>query len=527
MNRRSWAGTAAALAVVTLTISGCSAGGGGGGGGAEEPAGDPVAGGTLTWGVPAEPSAGGIDPMVASAIAAEVIYSMAYDTLLTRDDDNKIEPALATEYEQVDELTWVFQLRDDVTFSDGTPFDAGDVVYSFETRKDGGTNATYLSLMESVEATGDHEVTFHFSEPDGTFLDAVSARQTFLIVSEEGYGNATEEERQTTSFGTGAFQVTEWNQGVSVTMEKNEDYWGEEPYLDEIVFELYPDENTLLAAVQQGSVQAASFIDGSLAQQAEQSGFTLGDAAFRQNLAIYVNPEAGPLSDVNVRRAFSLALDRQALVDTAMLGNAGVSFVPPAGDPGATDATKLPYHQRDVDEAKRLLEEAGQPNPEITLSYMGDVAQAHHPVYEMMQQQLAEAGITLNLKSTPLAEIAPIFTTGESWTDLVAIPGSPRASAAFYLEPVLLEGGVYNHWDGNPDADKARELLKAAKSAASPEEYTDLVAQLANEAAEQALEFVPAAVPVYFEVWDGSKLHDYENDAFYSRSALDRAWLSQ
>jgi peptide/nickel transport system substrate-binding protein len=525
MNRRSWAGTAAALAVVTLTISGCSAGGGGDG--AEEPAGDPVAGGTLTWGVPAEPSAGGIDPMVASAIAAEVIYSMAYDTLLTRDDDNKIEPALATEYEQVDELTWVFQLRDDVTFSDGTPFDAGDVVYSFETRKDGGTNATYLSLLESVEATGDHEVTFHFSEPDGTFLDAVSARQTFLIVSEEGYGNATEEERQTTSFGTGAFQVTEWNQGVSVTMEKNEDYWGEEPYLDEIVFELYPDENTLLAAVQQGSVQAASFIDGSLAQQAEQSGFTLGDAAFRQNLAIYVNPEAGPLSDVNVRRAFSLALDRQALVDTAMLGNAGVSFVPPAGDPGATDATKLPYHQRDVDEAKRLLEEAGQPNPEITLSYMGDVAQAHHPVYEMMQQQLAEAGITLNLKSTPLAEIAPIFTTGESWTDLVAIPGSPRASAAFYLEPVLLEGGVYNHWDGNPDADKARELLKAAKSAASPEEYTDLVAQLANEAAEQALEFVPAAVPVYFEVWDGSKLHDYENDAFYSRSALDRAWLSQ
>lgn len=525
MNRRHWAGTAAALAVVTLTISGCTSGGGGTG--ADEPAGDPVAGGTLTWGVPAEPSAGGIDPMVASAIAAEVIYSMAYDTLLTRDDDNNIEPALATEYEQVDELTWVFQLRDDVTFADGTPFDAGDVVYSFETRKDGGTNATYLSLMESVEATGDHEVTFHFSAPDGTFLDAVSARQTFLIVSEDGYGNATEEERQTTSFGTGAFQVTDWSQGVSVTMEKNEDYWGEEPYLDEIVFELYPDENTLLAAVQQGSVQAASFIDGSLAQQAEQSGFTLGDAAFRQNLAIYVNPESGPLADVNVRRAFSLALDRQAIVDTAMLGNAGISFVPPAGDPGATDATTLPYHERDVDEAKRLLEEAGQPNPEITLSYMGDVAAAHHPVYEMMQQQLAEAGITLNLKSTPLAEIAPIFTTGESWTDLVAIPGSPRASAAYYLEPVLLEGGVYNHWDGNPDADKARELLAAAKSAATPEEYTDLVAQLANEAAEMVLEFVPAAVPVYFEVWDSSKLHDYENDAFYARSALDRAWLSQ
>lgn len=507
-----------------LALTGCTSGGETPSTGAE---GEPVAGGTLTWGVPAEPAAGGIDPMVATAVAAEVVDSIAYDTLLTRDDDGTVNAALATEWEQPDELTWVFQLRDDVTFADGSPFDASDVVYSFETRKDGGSNATYLVNMESVEATGDHEVTFHFSQPDGTFLDAVSARQTFFIVSEEGYGNATEEERQTLTFGTGAFQVTEWSQGVSITMEKNDTYWGEEPNLDSIVFELYPDESTLLAAVQQGSVQAASFIDGSLAQQAETAGFTLGDAAYRQNLAIYINPEAGPLADIDVRRAFSLALDRDALVETAMLGNAGISFVPPAGDPGAPDASGLPYYTRDVEEAKKLLADAGQPNPEITLSYMGDVAQSHHPVYEMMQQQLAEAGITLNLKATPLSEIAPVFTTGESWTDLVAIPGSPRASAVFYLQPVLLEGGVYNHWDGNPDADKARELLTQAMAAATPEEYNDLVGQLAEEAASQVLEVVPAAVPVYFEVWDANKLHGYESDAFYSRYMLDSAWLTE
>lgn len=525
MNKRFLAGAAAAV-VTVLALTGCTSGGGDDAGSAE-PAGDPVAGGTLTWGVSAEPSAGGVDPMVAATAPAEVVYAIAYDTLLTRDKDGNIEPALATEWEQTDELTWVFQLRDDVTFADGTPFDAGDVVYSFETRLDGGTNATYLSLLENVEATGDYEVTFTFTEPDGTFLDAVSARQTFLIVGEEAYGNATEEERQTLSAGTGAYQVTEWEQGVSITMTKNENYWGEEPYLDSIVFELYTDENTLLAAVQQGSVQAAAFVDGSLAQQAEAAGFTLGEAAFRRNLAVYVNAETGPLADVNVRRAISLALDRQQIIDTAMLGNAGISFVPPAGDPGAPDPATLPYHERDVDEAKRLLEEAGQPNPEITLSYMGDVAAAHHPVYEMMQQQLAEAGITLNLEATPLSEISPIFTVGESWKDLVAIPGSPRASAAYYLEPVLLEGGYYNHWEGNPDADKARELLIEAKSATSPEEYTDLIGQLATEAADKALEFVPAAVPVTFEVWDSNKLHGYETDAYTSRSALDVAWLTQ
>lgn len=492
-----------------------------------EPAGDPVAGGTLTWGVPAEPEAGGVDPLVTSTIAAQVIVSIAHDTLLTKDADGSVAPALATSWEQPDDVTWVFELREDVTFSDGSEFGPDDVVYTFETLKDGGVNSTYLSNMSGVEKTGENEVTFHFSEPDGTFLDAVSGRQTFPIVSEEGYGSATEEERQMTTSGTGAYQVTDWKQGVSVTMEKNEEYWGEEPYLDEIVFEFYPDENTLLAAVQQGSVQAASFNDGSLANQAADAGFTLGDAAYRQNLAIYINPESGPLADLDVRRAFSLALDREAIVETGLLGNAGVSFVPPAGDPGAPDPTGLPYHERDVEEAKRLLEEAGQPNPEITLSYMGDVAQAHHPAYEMMQQQLAEAGITLNLEATPLSEIAPIFTSGESWTDLVAIPGSPRASAVFYLEPVLLEGGVYNHWEGNPDAEKARELLLEAKSTADPDEYADLVAQLAEESADKVLEFVPAAVPVYFEVWDDSVLHDYESDPYYSRHNLDHAWLSQ
>ncbi|WP_119696353.1 ABC transporter substrate-binding protein [Microbacterium halotolerans] len=514
----------AVIVAASFVLGGCAAGAPADPGQDE---GEPVAGGTLTWGVPAEPSAGGVDPMVGTAIATEVIDSIAYDTLLVKDEDGTVAPALATSWEQQDELTWVFELRDDVTFADGSEFGPDDVVYSFETRKDGGSNATYLSSMESVEVTGENEVTFHFSQPDGTFLDAVSARQTFFIVGEEGYGTASQGERETRTFGTGAFQVTDWTKGVSVTMEKNDDYWGDEPYLDEIVFELYEDQSTLLAALQQGSVQAAAFTDGSIAGQAEAAGYTLGDAAYRQNLAVYINPESGPLSDVNVRRAFSLALDRQALVDTALLGYAGVSFAPPSGDPGAPDASDLPYYSRDVDEAKRLLAEAGQQNPEITLSYMGDVAQAHHPVYEMMQQQLTEAGITLKLDSKPLSEIAPVFTSGESWTDLVAIPGSPRASSVFYFEPMLLEGGVYNHWDGNPDAEHARELLVQAKATADPDEYADLVDRLAEEAADQVLEFVPAAVPVYFEVWDGNALHGYQSDAFYSRYRLDESWVTQ
>lgn len=522
--RKRTALIASTLAVV-VALAGCSAGGSG-----PEASGDPVAGGTLTWAIPTEPAAGGVDPMVAAALAAQIIMDQSYDTLLAKDDEGEIQPSLALSWEQPDDLTYVFTLRDDVQFADGTPFTADDVVYTFETYQQAITGKkAYIVNMESVEATGEHEVTFHFTQPDGTFLNAVSGLQTFFIVGREGYGAATEDERERQTYGTGPFQVTDWQDGVSLTLDKNTNYWGDgTPYIDQLVFELMPDEATRLAALQQGSVQAASFLDGVVADQAVQAGFTLGDGAYTQGLGIYINPGDGPLADVRVRQAVSLALDRQALVDTAMFGNGEVSLSIPAGDPAAPDITdETPGYTRDVEAAKDLLAEAGQPAPEITLSYFGDVAAAHHPVYELMQQQLAEAGISLNLEATPTAELAPIYTAGESFTDLVSLPGSYRTDPAFYFDGFLSESGLYNYWRDDPDADEARVLLEEVRSASDPAEKAELVQQLTDEVAEQVLMLIPMALPVYFDVWDSAKLQGYESDPYLSRHRLTGAWLAQ
>ncbi|MBB5153548.1 ABC transporter substrate-binding protein [Saccharopolyspora phatthalungensis] len=516
----------ASLAVSALLLVGCGAGGTTD----DQSAGPPVPGGTLTWAIPGGPAAGGLDPMVGTSLAAQVVNDVAYDTLLTKDDSGQIRPGLAVSWEQPDGLTYVFKLRENVTFADGSKFSADDVVYTFDTYMKAKTSKrTYLVNVKSVEATGDNEVTFRLSKPDGTFLNAMSGSQTFFIVGRKGYGNATEQERQTRTFGTGAFQVVDWKDGVNLTLEKNKNYWeAQKPYLDKIVFEIIPDESTRLAALQQGSAQAAYFGDGGLADQAAQSGFTLGNPAYTQNISIYVNPESGPLSDIRVRRAISLALDRQALVNTAMLGHGAVSFIPPAGEPEAPKVDKdTPYYTRDVGEAKKLLAEAGQPNPEITLTYMGDAAAAQHPIYELMQQQLAEAGIKLKLQAKPLAEIAPTFTSGESFVDLISIPGTPKADPLFYFDPVLAEKGVYNHWKGNPDADRARALFAEARSTTDHNAYVGLVDQLSDELAKQAMVFVPMSVPVYFEVWDNSKLHGYQSDPYYSRYRLNESWLEQ
>lgn len=520
--RRSTALAATALTAV-LVLAACSPGATD----AEESAEDPVAGGTLHWGLGAQPAAGGVDPMVAAALAAQVIMDQAYETLLTKADDGTIEPGLATSWEQVDDLTWVFQLREGVAFADGTEFTADDVVYTFETYLTAQTGKkAYLKNMAGVEATGDLEVTFTLSAVDGTFVNALSGWQTMFVVGREGYGSATEDERQTQTFGTGAFQVVEWVDGVSLTLDKNENYWDGEPYLDQIVFDIIPDESTRLASLQSGDIQGASFIDALTADQAASTGYTLGDRSYTQGVGVYLNPGTGPLSDLRVRQAVSLALDRQALVDTAALGNAAVSLLTPAGDPAAPEITdETPLYTRDVEAAKDLLAEAGQPNPTIQLSYFGDIAASQHPIYEMMQQQLAEAGITLDLKATPQAELAPIYTTGESFTDMVALPGSYRPDPALYFDGFLSEAGLYNYWRDNPEADEARDLLAQVRAESAPDAKAELVEQLTDEVAEQVLVLMPLALPVYSEVWDSTKLVGYDSDPYTSMHNLIGSWL--
>lgn len=527
MTRRKPLTVIGTAALLTLTLVSCAGGDPDSG---ATPTGDPIKGGTLIYAVNAEPAAGGVDPMVGTGLANYFTMDQTYETLLTKDEDGVIQPGLALSYKQPDELSYVFALREGVMFSDGTPFTASDVVYTFETLLASTiSKKAYLGGLESIVADDDLTVTFTFSSPNGTFIDAVSHRETFFIVSEAWYSQATPDERQRAAVGTGPFALTEWQDGVSITFEANEYYWDEgKPYVDGMVFQIIPDESTRLAALQQGSVHAAWFSDGTVAQQAVDSGYTLGDLAYTQGLPIFINPESGPLSDIRVRQAVSLALDREQIIELVFFGDGEVSFVTPSGDPnvGVPDGD-TPYYTRDVEAAIALLKEAGQPSPTITINYFGEVAQNHHPMYELMQQQLAEAGITLQLNAMSTAEISPIFTQGASFTDLVSLPWSYRANSAFYFDPFLSEAGAMNHWEGNPDAAEAIALLAEAKTITDIEEQAGVIQELNEIVAENVLVLVPAALPQNYQVWDAEALFGYTTDPYTSRYNLKNAWLAE
>ncbi|SMX94885.1 ABC-type transport system, substrate-binding protein [Brevibacterium sp. 239c] len=492
--------------------------------------GPPTDGGTLKYAIAIQPPAGGIDPVIASSIAGQHLMDQAYEPLLSKDEAGKIQPELAVSYSQEDETTYRFQLREGVKFADGSAFDADDVVYSFEQyMKSTSGKAAYLPSLKSAKKLDEYSVELTLNQADSTFVNALANRELFLMVSSDGYAKASKEDREKRSYGTGPFVLTDWQDGVSMTFEKNDEYWAkDQPRLDGIEFRIIPDDSTRLAAVQQGSVDAASFTDGVTAKQAAFGNWTLGKTYSTQALPIFINPTSGPLKDKKVRQAVSLALNRDVLIKTAQYGDGEVSYAAPAGDPAApavTDST--PNYQRNLDKAKQLLQEAETPHPTIELSYFGDTSQSQHPIYELMQQQLSDVGIKVSLKAKSTSELSPIFTSGQSFDGLVSLPWSYKPDPTFYYDSFLSENGALNQWKDNPDAAKAMELLAEAKKETDEDKKARLIQDLADNVAEEALVIVPMAVPSDFEVWNQDVLKDYSTDYSTSRIALRTAWMSQ
>lgn len=523
--KKGLVGIAVALSV-GLVLSGCSQGG------SPESSGDgsPVPGGVLQYATYAQPGSGGFDPMVVANFAGLSFMEQVYDTLLARDAEGKYIPALAESYEQLDELTYNFTLRDNATFSNGDVLTPADVIFTFESYLEATTSKKqFLLNLASVTDIGNNTVQFTFTSPNGMFLNAVSSKSTFFIVQKEWYESTTVEERERKPMGTGPFVLDKWIDNVSLSFVRNEHYWEKDkPYLDGINFQIVPDESSRLALVQQGSVEAAWFTDSAVASQAADAGYKLGDVGYTKKVSVYLNPETGPLNDIRVRQALSLSLGRDQIVDLAAGGVGAASLTVVVGDPASTKPDKkTPYYTRDVDAAKKLLADAGQPNPVIDFTYPSDFSPEDIPVYEVMKQQAADAGITINLVATPWAEIQKIFTFGESFTDMVAIWNIANADYTGYFNQFITDEGPMAHWQGNPEADEARALLAQLGVETDPAARKKIADELNINVAENVLKLIPLAKPQVLEVWDESKLKGYETDAFSFRIALKDAWLAQ
>ena len=512
-------GIGAALAAM-LTLTACS------GSSHENTQASAQTGGTLRYGVDSLPVTGGLDPVEgAQALANRIVLAQMYDTLLTVDDAGEIQPGIATEWETNDYKTFLFTIRDGVTFADGTPLTAEDVVYSISAVAP--YSPDQFAGFSGASVTEDGKVQVIFDQPNGSFLPIASAWSGMFIFSKDWYENTSEEDRMRSANGSNAFVFDSWDDGVKLTLKKNEKYReADKVKLDGIEWVLATDNSTLFAMLQQGLLDAADFSDPVIADQAEAAGFVPGGSPNLRNLSLMISAAGTPLENIDVRRAISLAMNRQEIIDVGMGGNGALALPVPPGEPRKPDLepADAPFYEHDLKEAKRLLANAGYSDLSVDLTYASDLSAADVPVLEVLKEQLKEAGITLNLKGEPWSNIAAVFGGAPAPSGLLMMPTIAQSDVTGYF--AATSESVLDFWGDNPDAQPARELVRQMIHESDAEKREQLVEETTYEYADKVLLLIPASDVIGNE-YLSSKVQGYTPDPFLGRINLKDAWLEQ
>ncbi len=364
-SRPARARTGAALAAgLALTLAACTGGSG------TDDAASPRDGGTLVYATgDAEPTC--LDPHVGGNYPQALLSTQYLEPLVGRDADGTILPWLATAWTVSDDgLTWDFTLADDVTFTDGTPFDAEAVRANIEHLQDPDTGSStgYLAVQKvaQVEVVDATHARFHLTAPDSALLESLSQQWT-AMQSPAGIARGTDA-NCAAPVGTGPFVVDGWVRQQQVELVRNADYVAHDPqaehdgpaHLERIVWRFIPDAATRYAALRSGEVQVIDNPQPDAVAQADAGGdITHVDAPRPGSVnRIELNSAQPPFDDVRVREAFVRAADPGPGIETLFAGTATRSFSPLSSvEPTAYSEEDL--FGTDVDAAEALLDAAG------------------------------------------------------------------------------------------------------------------------------------------------------------------------
>ncbi|MDW2876451.1 MULTISPECIES: ABC transporter substrate-binding protein [Bacillaceae] len=417
----------------------------------------------------------GLDPHKTPAHSSVRIYSQIYNGLVKFDDKMEVVGDLAVEWEQPDDQTYVFNLREGVKFHNGNEMTAEDVKYSFErilAEETASHIASYFANVDSIEVLGDYQVQFNLKSPDATFLSNLTNSSAVVVSKEVVEENG---DLQQVAVGTGPFKFEEWVPDSKVVLVKNEDYYEESlPKLDEVVYYTMKDEASRMSAIRTGEVDLTTVNAKSASLLAKDDKIEVKDYQSLEYSYVGFNVNVKPLNDPKVRQALSLATNRKAIADVVWNGDAVVSgpVAPSMGD-WAIDVAENELYANDAEKAKSLLAEAGYPDGfDITITTastypdMVDTAQ-------ILQQQWKEIGVNAEIKQIEWGEYIDTWLN-TSADVLIGRNGSgtdPDRAMQYFFHT---EGSA-NVWGfSDADYDKLVESGKTTLDAAKRKEiYTE------------------------------------------------------
>ncbi|WP_372984208.1 TIGR04028 family ABC transporter substrate-binding protein [Microbacterium sp.] len=392
--------------------------------GASADAGDPVTGGTLTY-LEHQTFTNLYPPQAGFYPNGGVVNNIAARLTWQNPDSLEIEPWIASAWTVNDDATeYTFDLRPDVTFSDGTPLDAAAVAKNFDTYglgdpERGLTVSEAINNYASSEVVDDDTVTFRFSAPAPGFLQATSTINSGLLspetldgtIEDFGAGNAEE------IIGAGPFTLTDEKLGTEFTLTAREDYaWAPEsaenqgrPYVDAVHVLVTPEDSVRIGSLLAGQADYVRYVQAFDEDRVESAGFTLYAPQTRGvNNSISLRPENPLLSDIRVRQALVAAVDAQEVVDTLFTENYPVATSVLSQEAlGYKDESE--HYAYDPDKAEKLLDEAGwtagsdgireKDGERLAITvYEAAPQPLSKQTLELVAQQLAKVGVELTVK---------------------------------------------------------------------------------------------------------------------------------
>jgi peptide/nickel transport system substrate-binding protein len=346
-----------------------------------------------------------LDPRFATDATASQIGDLLFDGLTRSDDQSRRLPQLAASWETPDPWTYVFHLQDGFHFADGQPVTAADVKATYDSVLDARTQSPKrlaLGPIKSVEAPDALTVRFTLRQPFAPFLEA-----TGLGVLRARDVLASPRKPLTQPIGSGPFHVIEFVVDDRAVVARSPGYPFGTPKLSGIVFKVVPDAVTRLLELKRGTIDLVqnALDPDSLSWLRRQSNVTVLTRPGTTVQYLGINLRDPALADVRVRHAIAYAIDRDAIVDTVLKGLAtpATGLLAPTHWAYSADVPTYAYNPK---LAKELLDRAGYPDPDgdgpavrLRLSYKTTVVELRRRIAEVLQEQLAQVGIALDIRS--------------------------------------------------------------------------------------------------------------------------------
>ena len=450
----------------------------------------------------AEPKS--LDPQAVTATNDFRILVNLYDGLVRfKKGTLEVEPALATDWTiSEDGTTYTFNLREGVTFQDGTPFNADAVKFTFERMlnedhpyHDTGPFplAFFFSSVDTVTAIDESTVEFKLKEPFAPFLSNL-AYPTGLIVSPaavEEYGA----DFGRNPVGTGAFKFEEWEANQRVVATSFTDYWEGAPELGVVVFRPVGDANTRVAEMLSGGLDMMVEVPpDSLNTFEDDPNFKVYEEAGPHLWFLILNTKEGPLADKKVRQAVNYAIDKQEIVENVLQGTAEIAAGPiPPAFAWANDGSVEPY-PHDPEKAKELIAEAGADGAELTFYVAEGGSGMLDPVAmaTAIQADLAEVGLKANIETyewnTFLSNVNPGLEGKADMAEMAWMTNDPDTLPFLALRSDALpsEGGFNSGYYSNPKVDELLDEARRTTDQGKRAEYYNQVQQIVHDDAPWA-----------------------------------------